>query len=82
MFAWLKRKEKQEPIKEPKKEYEISKGQIWCFSEKNDPWGCKDLKVTILDVKEGWVRYYMNPLFNDNRRTIVSFVSMYRRVDY
>ncbi len=82
MFAWLKRKEKQEQIKEPKKEHEIAKGQIWYFSDKNDPWGCADSKVTILDVKDGWVRYYMNPVFNDNRRPIESFVSMYSRVDY
>ncbi len=71
------------PEKEPSNETIPRVGECWKFRETNDddPWPVKDYgNVNILDVKDGWVRYYMNSTFPDERRTISSFVKIYRKV--
>jgi len=61
----------------------IHPGQKWIFSPNdNSPWppaAGRYLSVTILDVKEGWVRYDMGGAFRDERMKINSFVIIYRR---
>ena len=76
MFAWLKKRLFGD------KEPAIAAGETWEFVDlPGDPWGNKPFRVRILDVRDGWVRYSMGRVFPDERRTIKSFVSMYRRVD-
>lgn len=57
-------------------------GQKWAFRDDcKGPWparGC--LPVTILDVRDGWVRYDMYA-FKDQRMKLDNFARMYRRVD-
>ena len=53
------------------------------FSVDNgDPWGSKKHEVTILDVRDGWVRYDMGAgsYFRDNRIERDSFLRMYKSV--
>lgn len=55
-------------------------GEKWLFQGvHNDPWGPKDYRpVTILDVKAGWVRYSMGYPFDDERKELGLFTSMYQ----
>ena len=59
-------------------------GEKWFFNPSNDgPWEhgrYKKYRVTILDVKDDWVRYSMAYFFQDERRTIKSFLSMYKKM--
>ena len=84
MLGWLKRllckgEQKQEKPELPT----IAPGERWLLCPSNgDPWGQKPYRpVTILDVRDGWVRYDMGPgPFRDERKKIGEFVGMYRLV--
>jgi hypothetical protein len=60
---------------------EIAAGQKWVLSESDgSPWPReKYAPVTILDAKDGWVRYSMGGLFKDQRMPESTFRDMYRR---
>jgi hypothetical protein len=56
-------------------------GELWQLRPKGSPWPEKNYPpVTILDVKDGWVRYDMVSLFKDERMRVSAFVGMYRNV--
>ena len=60
----------------------VNKGEFWDFCGLNrSPWPREDLKtrVEILDVKNGWVRYYMNRTFQDERMETSIFVMLYKK---
>ena len=54
VFKWLCGRHQQ-------KTKSIAVGDLYGLIDKS-PWS-KGNVVTILDVKDGWVRYYMNPFF-------------------
>jgi hypothetical protein len=43
-------------------------------------WITERVTVTILDVKDGWVKYYINEIFDDEQMTIQAFVHLYGKV--
>jgi hypothetical protein len=51
-------------------------GELWVLSD-GSPWQTKYPPVTILDVKDGWVRYDMNKIFRDERMLMKIFISCY-----
>ena len=56
-------------------------GEEWLLSIKDkSPWDTtnKYPPVTILDVKDGWVRYSFVTIFTDQRMEIESFLGMYK----
>ena len=56
-------------------------GERWQIRGKNDPWeGKRYNPVKILDVKDGWVRYYLGDVFPDERQKIEKFVRIYTKV--
>ena len=63
----------QPPTREPKTD------ETWVFCPKNkSPWPDEDTHlVHIRDVKDGWVRYSMGSVFNDERKKMDSFLHMY-----
>jgi hypothetical protein len=84
MFGWFKKigKRTVQPASELSAQLGPEPGQKWVFiPEQKDPWERKHYPpVTILDVRDGWVRYAMQSVFTDERTTIKSFTRMYRRV--
>jgi hypothetical protein len=59
-------------------------GESWVLKPRSgDPFGsyAAQSPVTVLDVRDGWVRYKMVAVFRDERCTIQSFVSTYERVE-
>lgn len=80
-WPWSKNVETKlvEPITLPRR------GERWVLkpnSGSGDPfpaveYGCF---VRVLEVRAGWVRYYMGNIFPDNRATVESFLRMYERV--
>lgn len=53
-------------------------GELWTLKRDNDPWGGRDnLNIKILDVRDGWVRYYIGPTFNDERLEMDRFLYCY-----
>ena len=61
---------------------EIRIGEKWKLKEGDgSPWPTKEFPpVTILDVKEGWVRYEIGDAFPDNRMGIKEFTRIYEQV--
>jgi hypothetical protein len=58
-------------------------GERWVLSPSDgSPWPVATvcIPVTILDVRDGWVRYYCDDMFPDNRKTITDFVSLFRNL--
>jgi hypothetical protein len=53
-------------------------GDVWEFTKggSSDPWGGKCHRVTVLDVRAGWVRYDLL----DSRMEADKFRRMYRKV--
>jgi hypothetical protein len=50
------------------------------ISDKDDPFPLKDaVHVKILDVKDGWVRYYINKVFSDCRIPVDRFMLVYEK---
>jgi len=74
------KKEEAKPVEEVFPTIEI--GERYLLAPKDgDPFGQqKFYPVTVMDVKEGWVRYDMLPTFPDCRKPIKSFLAMYRKV--
>ncbi len=57
-------------------------GEKWFLrGDDGDPFGANHDPVLILEVKEGWVRYKMSRLFDDNRKPISDFIVMYTLVN-
>lgn len=57
-------------------------GSKWYFFPSDNPWPSKNFRpITVLDAKDGWVRYKMSDhLFNDERMELSSFLHCYRPV--
>lgn len=56
-------------------------GQLWALKgDDGDPFGPKRgfCVVKILEVRDGWVRYYMNKIWDDERKPIKNFTNIYR----
>ena len=71
MWPFKKDSIKEESVKEP------VKGELW-YLRNDSPWPDKDDKgVSILDCKEGWVRYKVGPIFDDERMMTDLFISCY-----
>ena len=71
MFNWFKPKSPQPQIGDT----------FRLIGDEMDPWGdYRYHPVTILDIKDGWVRYYNGSLFPDNRLTIESFICVFQKV--
>lgn len=68
IFSWFKKPKT--PIKLP------IPGETWGLRDES-PWPKSGYTAIILDVKEGWVRYEMNPLFPDERKPLKSFLDCY-----
>jgi hypothetical protein len=61
---------------------EVKPGERWEFAGTVGPWPIKRFSpVTILYVCDGWVRYSMSDLFPDCRMPLLTFASMYRKVE-
>lgn len=57
-------------------------GQHWRLQPDDDPFPAKAYDpVQILEVKEGWVRYWMGSFSPDNRKKVSEFVRMYDLVE-
>jgi hypothetical protein len=75
MFKWLFGTVKPKP--------ELPKvGSLWGLANRNgDPFPSKKYPPSvILDVKDGWVRYRIGSVFNDERMELSSFLYVYRKV--
>lgn len=59
-----------------------AKGESWLLNSSPDPWGGKThTPVTILDVKDGWVRYkFSDHIFTDERMELGTFTDIYSKV--
>lgn len=63
----------------PKKVRYPEIGDVWILRLiKGDPWDSKCITAKVLDVKNDWVRYYSNPIFNDERLQLETFIAIYR----
>ena len=61
----------------------IEPGQEWLLHDRESgPWESTrfNVPVKILDVKSGWVRYFINEVYPDERMKIGTFVRVYRKV--
>lgn len=58
----------------------IVAGQLWAMP-KDGPWDETYKPVTILGVRDGWVRYSMSEFFPDNRMQERNFRQCYRRAE-
>ena len=56
---------------------EIAVGSLWTLNT-GDPFPSKYEPSRVLDVKDGWVRYYLGSVFPDERRTVESFLQIYK----
>lgn len=58
---------------------DVAIGQKFALAGMQDPWGIKNgfKPVLVLDVKDGWVRYYVNDLFHDERLRTAAFLYCY-----
>jgi len=55
-------------------------GELWYFGKGDgSPWPVKKYPpVTILDVRDGWVRYSFASMFLDERKELSWFVANYK----
>jgi len=70
-----------EEPKTPEKPIKIPvRGEVWYNKGDDSPWPKKDSTgVTIVDVKDGWVRYDFNfNIFKDQRLSLKDFLYCYR----
>ena len=71
----FKRKPKPQPILP-------AAGETWrLYIDDGSPWPVRGVTASILDVKDGWVRYSMGGWFNDERLKLSEFLHCYRKVD-
>lgn len=57
----------------------IAAGQLWAIP-KDGPWGGHYPPMTILDARDGWVRYDDGSVFRDQRLEEDAFRRIYRYV--
>jgi len=62
------------------KEPNPNPGELWELTD-DSPWPKNVPPVTVLAVKDGWVRYDMPPLFMDQRMELKDFLRMYKKVN-
>lgn len=57
-------------------------GERWLLQPiDDDPFAAKQRNpVRIIEVREGWVRYWLSSVFPDERKEVGEFVGMYDRV--
>ncbi len=55
-------------------------GEIWALKGEG-PWPLSTCRVKILDVKEGWVRYYLSKFYPDLRMKIKTFTDVYQKIE-
>lgn len=56
------------------------RGEAWILKQCNDPWGGRpEAVVTIVDAKEGWVRYDFKNSFKDQRMRMETFLFCYEK---
>lgn len=55
-------------------------GEQWALHIDGDPFPSRYGPVTILEVKEGWVRYSFRSVFLDERKPLESFLNIYKKV--
>lgn len=57
--------------------------ETWIMSyEDGSPWPKEPgPRVKVQDVKSGWVLYSIGSMFNDERATLKTFMTLYRKVD-
>jgi hypothetical protein len=65
VFPWGK--------KEVKPEVKI--GQVWMMNN-DDPWN--DMRVEVMDMKDGWVRYRYLPYESRFSKSISEFLQVYK----
>ena len=61
---------------------DVSVGEFWVLDRSDgSPWPAvgPESKVQIIDVKDGWVRYFINQTYPDNRRPVKDFTSIYKK---
>ncbi len=68
------------PVRQKEETPKVEAGQKWRFYEEGDPFPSKYPPVTIIDARQGWVRYSMGWFFDDERMKESTFLSMYRKV--
>jgi hypothetical protein len=83
LFRWWfngKTVERVDAPVEPKQE--IAVGSLWTLRpDKGDPFPAKNHEPSrVLEVKDGWVRYYLGAYFPDERETVDMFLFMYEPV--
>lgn len=68
---------------EPKPEIIPQTGETWLLkSTAKGLWSSLDeVRVKILDVKSGWVRYDMGNIFSDERMKLSRFTAIYQKVN-
>jgi len=57
---------------------EITIGSLWVLKAKGDPFPSKYPPSQVLDVKDGWVRYYLSEYFPDERCKVDLFLAVYK----
>ena len=60
----------------------IKPGEEWMLDDRESgPWESTRFKpVKVIDVKAGWVRYFVSEIYPDERMKIGTFVRLYRKV--
>lgn len=54
-------------------------GDRFVLKDDDSPWPTDgESEAIILDIKNGWVRYSLSPLFSDNRLKIDEFLYCYK----
>ena len=56
------------------------KDERWSIPD-GSPWPLQDSEVTILDCKDGWVRYSRHYIFKDERMELDMFLRIYAKVE-
>lgn len=57
----------------------LEPGQFWRHND-GSPWPKERYAVKILDVKDGWVRYYVNEYGPDERMREIDFRKYYNEL--
>lgn len=52
-------------------------GEVWTLVTDQDPWGREAGRATVLDTKDGWVRYSLGKVFNDERMPVSTFIAIF-----
>jgi hypothetical protein len=60
------------------------RGEWWCLkadpTDKDDPFPGRTYQpIKVLEVKDGWVRYAMDVVFDDERTNLTTFTGLWAR---